>query len=140
MTALWFSIGVLFLLLTATIAMLFALARQVGVLFERINPVGAMISDSGPDIGDTVPLMHLENLNGVETVIGAAGAKAQLIFFLSPTCPICKALLPQATACSNQVGERPGYRMGLFNSVNWCMANEDKGYHCTVSLVVGIAD
>ncbi|MCW5695652.1 MAG: amine dehydrogenase [Bauldia sp.] len=43
------------------------------------------------------------------------------------------------TFCFGSEGERPGYRMGLYNDINWCMANETKGYHCTVAVVVGIA-
>lgn len=45
-----------------------------------------------------------------------------------------------ATFCNNNQGERPGYRMGLYNDINWCMANADKGYYCTVSVVVGMAE
>jgi methylamine dehydrogenase light chain len=30
--------------------------------------------------------------------------------------------------------------MGLYNDINWCMANENTGYHCTVSVVVGLAE
>ena len=29
--------------------------------------------------------------------------------------------------------------MGLHNDVNWCMANANKGYHCTVAIVLGSA-
>jgi methylamine dehydrogenase light chain len=29
--------------------------------------------------------------------------------------------------------------MGLYNDINWCVANANKGYHCTVALVVGVA-
>lgn len=42
--------------------------------------------------------------------------------------------------CNQNIGERPGYRMGLHNDVNWCMANTQKGYHCTVAVLVGIAE
>ena len=51
-----------------------------------------------------------------------------------------KPLIPSATFCYNSERERPGYRMGLYNDINWCMANADKGYHCTVSVVVGMAE
>lgn len=51
-----------------------------------------------------------------------------------------KAQVPSATFCFTSKGERPGYRMGLYNDINWCMANTDKGYHCTVSVVVGLAE
>lgn len=52
-----------------------------------------------------------------------------------------KPILPTlASYCNNNKGERPGYRMGLYNDINWCIANADKGYHCTVSVVVGLAE
>ena len=42
--------------------------------------------------------------------------------------------------CHGNVGERPGYSMGVHNDVNWCMANKQAAYYCTVSVVVGVAD
>ena len=44
-----------------------------------------------------------------------------------------------AQFCLRSEGERPGYNMGLYNDINWCVANANKGYHCTVALVVGVA-
>lgn len=41
--------------------------------------------------------------------------------------------------CSNHERERPGYRLGLHNGINWCMANNKNAYHCTVAAVVGMA-
>lgn len=94
-TVLLFLVIALWVVMIGQIAVTFALARQVGVLFERVTPVGAMISDAGPDIGAPAPLLTLPNLNGPEVTLGGAtGGKSQLIFFLSTTCPICKALLP----------------------------------------------
>lgn len=51
-----------------------------------------------------------------------------------------KAEVNGSTFCVTSKGERPGYRMGLYNDINWCMANENKGYHCTVAMLVGLAD
>ena len=51
-----------------------------------------------------------------------------------------KAEVVGSLVCYNNEGERPGYRMGLHNDLNWCMANEAKGYHCTVTILVGLAD
>lgn len=52
-----------------------------------------------------------------------------------------KASNSTATFCYNSEGERPGYRMGLYNDINWCMANTNAtGYYCTVSVVVGLAE
>jgi len=41
--------------------------------------------------------------------------------------------------CNNNVGERPGYTLGLHNDVNWCMGNKSTVYHCTTSIVVGLS-
>ena len=89
-----FSNVLLWIIVIVQIGVIFALARQVGILFERVSPVGAMISDSGPALGDTVAKMALPNLNGPGLTLGAQNGRAQLIFFLSTSCPICKALLP----------------------------------------------
>lgn len=42
--------------------------------------------------------------------------------------------------CNTNHGDRPGYRLGVHNDVNWCMANASSSYHCTVSVIVGVAD
>lgn len=89
-----FVVCVLSLLVLVLMVMVFALARQVGVLFERITPVGAMINDAGPAIGSASPVFHLTSLNQLEVMVGGKQAQSTLLFFLSPTCPICKKLLP----------------------------------------------
>lgn len=89
-----FAIGMLWLVVIALIVALFALARQVGVLFERISPMGALINDSGPKVGDVSPQFSLPSLTGGEVAIGPRAGRATLVFFVSPTCPVCKKLLP----------------------------------------------
>ena len=93
MSALGFAVVALWVIVVLQTGVIFALARQVGILFERVSPVGAMISSSGPELGEKVPALELPNLNGTPLVLGADG-RAQLVFFLSTSCPICKALLP----------------------------------------------
>jgi len=94
MELLVFAVIALWVLVLVLIAAVFALARQIGVLLERVQPVGAMISDSGPDIGTRVPDMVLPNLNGAPLPLADPGARSRVVFFLSTTCPICKALIP----------------------------------------------
>ena len=77
----------------------FALARQVGVLFERIAPAGALAMNRKLAGGDVAPVLRLQTIEGEEIEIGKPSDadskdKAQLIFFLAPGCPICKTLLP----------------------------------------------
>jgi len=84
----------LWALVVVLAVMVFALARQVGVLFERIAPMGALITDSGPRVGEAAPRLDLAALDGRAVAIGARSTRSQLVFFLSPTCPVCKKLLP----------------------------------------------
>jgi methylamine dehydrogenase accessory protein MauD len=72
----------------------FALARQIGILYERIAPMGALMLDAGPAVGDVAPRFTLEALDGRVVEVGNAGPQSSLLFFLSPTCPVCKKLLP----------------------------------------------
>jgi methylamine dehydrogenase accessory protein MauD len=94
MTGLTFAVVVLFLMVLGLTVALFALARQTGILFERISPMGALINDSGPKIGDLSPRFTLASLTGGEIGIGGRKERSTLVFFLSPTCPVCKKLLP----------------------------------------------
>ena len=41
--------------------------------------------------------------------------------------------------CNNNERERPGYRLGVHNDNNWCMANDSTMFHCTTSVIVGVA-
>lgn len=70
-----------------------ALTRQIGLLHERIAPVGALAVERGPSVGDQVLDLIVESLAGQRIEIAAAGKKT-LLFFLSPTCPVCATLLP----------------------------------------------
>jgi methylamine dehydrogenase accessory protein MauD len=75
-----------------------ALIRQIGVLHERIAPMGALTIDKGPKVGDKSPVFELIDLANRPLTIGAASAngRSQLLMFVSPTCPVCKKLLPIA--------------------------------------------
>jgi methylamine dehydrogenase accessory protein MauD len=75
-----------------------ALARQVGVLHERVAPAGALISGSGPGVGEQSPRIEVHALAGNAITIGGtlATGKAVLMLFVSQTCPICKKLIPIA--------------------------------------------
>lgn len=88
------AVVVLSVVVVALVAAVFGLARQVGILYERIAPVGALILDAGPKVGEQAPAFDLISLDGRRTEIGRQGAQSTLLFFLSPTCPVCKKLLP----------------------------------------------
>src|ERR1700680_2563943 len=78
------------LVITLLLAVLvFALARQVGVLHERIAPMGAMTSDQGPAVGELAPPLSVLTLAGGRIEIGgpSAVARSRLLLLVSPSCP-----------------------------------------------------
>ena len=105
MNALIFAVGVLWVIVLALIVVIFALARQIGVLFERVSPMGALVNDSGPKIGDTTPVYTLPNLNGGAVTIGPKPNRSTLVFFVSPACPVCKKLLPILRSVKSDEGK-----------------------------------
>jgi methylamine dehydrogenase accessory protein MauD len=85
---------VLWITVLALVLVVLALARQIGVLYERVAPMGALVMDTGPAVGAVAPSFRLPSLDGASVTIGGARARALLVFFLSPDCPVCKKLLP----------------------------------------------
>ena len=79
-----------------------ALARQVGLLHERIQPVGALSLGKAIKAGDAAPVFTLASLTGGSVSLGGASGQATLLFFLSETCPVCKTLLPVLDALRRQ--------------------------------------
>ena len=73
-----------------------ALVRQVGVLYERVAPAGALAVREGAAVGEPAPRLQVETLAGKQLEIGGAreDERATLLFFLSPNCPVCENLLP----------------------------------------------
>ena len=92
--ALLVAVAVLWILVIALVVAVFALARQIGVLYERVAPMGALMMDEGPKVGDLAPVFNLTTLSGTRVQVGAPGAHSTLVFFVSPTCPVCKKLIP----------------------------------------------
>jgi methylamine dehydrogenase accessory protein MauD len=95
-TALAVSNAVLWLVVIALSVALLAVVRQLGVLHERIAPVGALMLAKGLKVGDAAPQLAVQDLEGHSLTVGGGRTdqRATLIMFVSPTCPVCKALLP----------------------------------------------
>ena len=105
-TALLISNITLWILLIGLALTVVALARQIGVLHERIAPAGALMVSGGPKVGEASPVLDVVDIAGQEYSIGTVreDAKSTLLFFLSPNCPVCKTLLPVLK--SSQKSER----------------------------------
>ncbi len=105
---------VLWVLVIGLSLLVLALARQVGVLHERVAPAGALLPTNGPKVGELTKAMELATLAGGSVTIGGAqsapgGMGAMLVLFISPTCPVCKSLAP--TAKSLAKAEPGGLRL-----------------------------
>jgi methylamine dehydrogenase accessory protein MauD len=83
---------VLWVAIAGLSVLVFALTRQVGVLYQRVAPAGALMVNQQLSVGDPAPPFALESLGRATVEIGAP--REQLLFFLAPDCPISRSLLP----------------------------------------------
>lgn len=84
----------LWIVVLALVVVVLALTRQIGILYERVAPMGALMLDQGPKVGEAAPVFNLDSLGGGKVQLGGNAGRSQLLFWLSPTCPVCKKLLP----------------------------------------------
>ncbi|MFC5699407.1 methylamine dehydrogenase accessory protein MauD [Pseudomonas sp. GCM10022186] len=106
MEALIVSNVLLWCLLIALAFAVMGLVRQIGVLHGRLAPAGALMVDKGVAVNEPAPKVTAADRNGRPVNFGYAGEKAQLLFFLSPTCPICKSLLPAIKSIARDQADR----------------------------------
>lgn len=102
--ALFVSNIVLWCLVIALAIIVVALARQVGILHERVAPAGALMPTNGPKVGELTAVQTLADLDGRPLEIGGArvDGAATLVLWISPTCPVCRALVPTAVSLGNR--------------------------------------
>jgi methylamine dehydrogenase accessory protein MauD len=93
--ALVISQAILLLLVVILGVLLFATIRQLGVIYERVAPLGALTLPSSLSPGEPVPQLRAHTTKGDAIEIGGTtqGNRAQLLLFISPDCPMCKQLL-----------------------------------------------
>src|SRR2546430_17357553 len=105
--ALLVSDAVLWMVVVLLACVVAALARQIGVLPERVAAAGALMVGKGPAVGEPAPVVRVEDLTGTVHDLGGpgAGGRSTLLFFLSPTCPVCKTLLPVLRSIARREGD-----------------------------------
>ena len=89
---------ILWVVVLVLTTLLFAITRQVGILHERVAPAGALQPTSGPKIGEITEEIKATSLQGESIRLGGSRQEEQasFILFISPTCPVCKELVPTA--------------------------------------------
>ena len=99
---------VLWLLVIVLTVVVLALARQVGILHERVAPAGALQPTEGPKVGEVPEAMELQDLGGHAVTVGGpeVNGLATLVLFISPTCPVCRSLVPTAKSLAHSESKR----------------------------------
>ena len=132
---LWALVGLL------AIAVL-ALARQVGVLNQRVSPAGALTPTAGPKIGELTEVTETNDLDGAQQRIGGpTSERTTLVLFISPTCPVCKALLPAARSLASSQRLRLVFASDGFDAARHQAFSEDVGirrYPYVISQELGL--
>jgi methylamine dehydrogenase accessory protein MauD len=145
MTALAVSNATLWFVVIALSVALLAVVRQLGVLHERISPVGALMLAKGLKVGEFAPRIAVQDIEGRALTLGAARTdeRATLLMFVSPTCPVCKALLPVLK--SNLASERAWLDIVLTSDgdaasqVEYVAAQRLNSFSYIVSAPLGVA-
>ncbi|WP_165857257.1 methylamine dehydrogenase light chain [Marinobacter sp. JSM 1782161] len=96
---------------------------------------GNLCNDCGGTITSCPPGAEASKVSWVGTCSNPNDGKDYLVSYND----CCGKAACTGNECLTSERERPGYRMGLHNDINWCMANSSQGYHCTVAVVVGMA-
>jgi methylamine dehydrogenase light chain len=97
---------------------------------------GALCNDCGGTLTSCPPGSEASKVSWVGTCHNPNDDKDYLVSYND----CCGKAMCNGNACLTSERERPGYQMGLHNDINWCMANTSQGYHCTVAVLVGIAE
>jgi methylamine dehydrogenase accessory protein MauD len=98
----------LWLAVVVLAALVFALARQIGVLHERVAPAGALLLRGGPQVGDPAPAWSGADLFGRPARVGGAAddGRGTLLLFVAPGCPVCASLLPVVRRVADEEAAR----------------------------------
>ena len=112
-TAGWIAIALLWFVVVCLALVILALARQIGVLHERLPQVGALKLAHSLTAGQQAPVVDVVDMTGTRRQIGTAHAQGHdtLLVFVSPTCPVCKSLLPSLRSIRRR--ERPAVEVLL---------------------------
>jgi methylamine dehydrogenase accessory protein MauD len=91
MTLLTIATAIQFIILIGLAIVVLSLARQVGILHERLTPAGMARAKESVQIGQTLPAMALSAISGAPVSFAGGGAA---LLFVSSECPICRSVLP----------------------------------------------
>jgi methylamine dehydrogenase accessory protein MauD len=142
-------VGVLASLCVLVIAqgmIIVVMLRHIGVLYERIGPVGALTTASPLTIGAPAPAFELHDLAGQLIRIGhpgVAGLTAQLLLFVSPSCPICATIISSVRSFTRAERAYVGVVLASDGTLEehraYVARNKLRGLPYVVSAALGVA-
>lgn len=91
MTLLTIATAVQFVILLGLALVVLSLARQVGILHERLSPAGMTRAREGIEPGQVLPAVSLSALSGAPV---SFNGHATALLFVAADCPICRSVLP----------------------------------------------
>jgi methylamine dehydrogenase accessory protein MauD len=98
---------VLWLLVLVLCIVVVALARQIGTLYLRLGPRGALeIDDEGPPLGEAPQSVETRDTDGQVIHVGGPG-EPQLLMFISPGCHVCEQVLPSLPVVAHEARLSP---------------------------------
>lgn len=97
---------------------------------------GTLCTCCGGSLTSCPPGAEVSKVTWVGTCENPSDGKQYLVSYND----CCGKVACDQCPCSNHQRERPGYRLGLHNGINWCMANDRNAYHCTVAALIGIVE
>jgi methylamine dehydrogenase light chain len=97
---------------------------------------GFLCSCCGGSVSACAPGTEPSKVSWVGTCRNPGDGKDYLISYID----CCGKTACGRCTCNTNERERPAYRMGTHNDINWCMASTSTMYHCTVSAIVGVSN
>ncbi|MGI9075234.1 MAG: hypothetical protein ACR2JB_28830 [Bryobacteraceae bacterium] len=98
MNSLWLASYVsLWLLVLMLVAIVYFLARQLGLVYVRIG-AGARITRVGPEINRPAPKATVTDMAGRTFDIGGKRSRRLILVFIAPGCRACSDLMPAVRA------------------------------------------
>jgi len=92
----WF-LGAAFILLSLLIAVLGFRVQQLKGLVDELRP--------RPRVGLWAPPYPAATLDGAPVSLGSPSGQFQLLYFFSPTCPVCKQVEPTVAAIHERIAD-----------------------------------
>ncbi len=95
MSGIWLvSFVVLWILVLGLAVLTFSLLRLVGQLHQRLGPASALVTDSGPELGHSLPDLLSKAGFVDDALLRFPKSRDTLLVAVSPNCPTCDGLLP----------------------------------------------